>query len=77
MNIIKKLTYILALAAVLFTAAGCSDPDDELTSVEYDRLFKPTAVEAKVQNKTMYNLPGNVCLKQTATPFSCLLTMLI
>ena len=71
MNIIKKLTYILALAAVLFTAAGCSDPDDELTSVEYDRLFKPTAVEAKVQNKT------NVCLKQTATPFSCLLKMLI
>lgn len=56
MNIIKKLTYILALAAVLFTAAGCSDPDDELTSVEYDRLFKPTAVEAKVQNKTNVQL---------------------
>ena len=56
MNIIKKLTYILALGAVLFTAAGCSDPDDELTSVEYDRLFKPTAVEAKVQNKTNVKL---------------------
>ena len=51
MNIIKKITYILALGAVLFTAAGCSDPDDELTSVEYDRLFKPTSFEAKVQNK--------------------------
>ena len=56
MNIIKKITYILALGAVLFTAASCSDPDDELTSVEYDRLFKPTAVEAKVQNKTNVRL---------------------
>ena len=56
MNIIKKITYILALGAALFTATSCSDPDDELTSVEYDRLFKPTAVEAKVQNKTNVRL---------------------
>lgn len=56
MNIIKKITYILALGAVLFTAASCSDPDDELTSVEYDRLFKPTSFEAKVQNKVNIRL---------------------
>lgn len=63
MNIIKKLTYILALGAVIFTASGCSDPDDELTSVEYDRLFKPTAVEAKVQNKTNVKLTWD-CLSK-------------
>lgn len=46
----------MALGAVLFTAASCSDPDDELTSVEYDRLFKPTSFEAKVQNKVNIRL---------------------
>lgn len=66
MNIIKKLTYILAMGAVLFTAASCSDPDDELTSVEYDRLFKPTAVEAKVQNKTNVRLSWE-CLSKADT----------
>lgn len=63
MNIIKKLTYILALGAVLFTASGCSDPEDELTSVEYDRLFRPTAVEAKIQNKTNVKLSWN-CISE-------------
>lgn len=66
MNIIKKLTYILAMGAVLFTATSCSDPDDELTSVEYDRLFKPTAVEAKVQNKTNVRLSWE-CLSKADT----------
>lgn len=66
MNIIKKLTYILAMGAVLFTAASCSDPDEELTSVEYDRLFKPTAVEAKVQNKTNVRLSWE-CLSKADT----------
>lgn len=66
MNIIKKLTYILAMGAVLFTATSCSDPDEELTSVEYDRLFKPTAVEAKVQNKTNVRLSWE-CLSKADT----------
>ncbi len=66
MNILKKITYILALGAVLFTASACSDPDDELTSVEYNRLFKPTAVEAKVQNKTNIRLTWD-CLSKAET----------
>ena len=60
---IKKLTYVLALGAVLFAASGCSDPEDELTSVEYDRLFRPTSVEAKIQNKTNVRL-GWECLSE-------------
>lgn len=66
MNILKKITYILALGAVLFTASACSDPDDELTSVEYNRLFKPTAVEAKVQNKTNIRLTWDCLSKANA-----------
>lgn len=60
---IKKLTYVLALGAVLFAVSGCSDPEDELTNVEYDRLFRPTSVEAKIQNKTNVRL-GWECLSE-------------
>lgn len=38
---------------------SCSEPDDEIKNSVYDRLFSPTAVEARVQNKT------NVSLKWT------------
>ena len=31
---------------------SCSDPDEPITSVEYNRLFSPTELEAKVQNTT-------------------------
>ena len=52
MNLLKKFNYILGIGAVLLTATACSDIADELTSVEYDRLFSPTEFEAKVQNTT-------------------------
>lgn len=57
MNILKKSIFIfMAIGAVTFTATSCSEPDDELTSVEYDRLFKPTDFTAKVQDKTNIKL---------------------
>lgn len=63
MNLLKKINYILGIGAILFTATACSDIDDELTSVEYDRLFSPTEFEAKVQNKTEVKLSWE-CLSE-------------
>ncbi|WP_455672924.1 DUF5123 domain-containing protein [Phocaeicola sp.] len=63
MNIFKKISYMLGLGAVLFTVAACSDPDDELTSVTYDRLFSPTTLDAKVQNRTNVRLSWE-CLSE-------------
>lgn len=70
MNIFKKISYILGIGAVLFTAASCSDPDDELTSVEYDRLFSPTALEAKVQNKTNVRVSWECISEKDASSYT-------
>lgn len=54
----NKLLYKLALGictATMFVA--CSDDvDDEITDVQYDRLFSPTSVEAKVQSQVNVRL---------------------
>ena len=42
----------MAIGLSLVGMAACSDPDDALTSVEFNRLFSPTNIEAKVQNTT-------------------------
>lgn len=47
-KILKKISYALGMGCALFALASCSDPDDELTSVEYDRLFAPTNLEFRV-----------------------------
>lgn len=50
MNKLKNIIYLLGLSiAVILT--GCSDPDDELTSIEYDRLFSPIELEARVVDR--------------------------
>ncbi|MDD3320301.1 MAG: DUF4957 domain-containing protein [Paludibacter sp.] len=54
-KIINKLTYILGLTAVIFTA-GCEDIPLEVTSLNTDRLFSPIGIEAKVTNKTQVTL---------------------
>lgn len=41
---------------LLALTTSCSDGDDEIKSVSYDRLFSPTNVQAKVQNKTNVNI---------------------
>ncbi|NDV95899.1 fibronectin type III domain-containing protein [Dysgonomonas sp. 521] len=51
MNKLKNIIYVLGLSlAMIFT--GCSDPDDEITSIDYDRLFSPTELKASIVNKT-------------------------
>lgn len=45
------------MAGVALLALGaCSEPDDELTSVTYNRNFSPVNVEARVTNKTNVRL---------------------
>ena len=43
---------VMAIGLSLVGMAACSDPDDAITSVEFNRLFGPTDIEAKVQNTT-------------------------
>ena len=56
MNLFKKLFYIIGIGALSLQITACSDPGDELTSVEFDRLFAPTSFTAKVQNKVEFKL---------------------
>ncbi|NDV81248.1 DUF4957 domain-containing protein [Bacteroides sp. 51] len=52
-NFFKKITYILAVSAVMGFATSCSDDiADEITSIDVDRLFSPTNVELRVVNRT-------------------------
>lgn len=51
-KIINKITMVMAIGLSLAGMTACSGPDDIITSVEYDRLFSPTELEAKVQNTT-------------------------
>lgn len=43
---------VTAVGLSLAGMTACSDPSDPITSVEYNRLFSPTELEAKVQNTT-------------------------
>ena len=43
---------VMAIGLSLVGMTACSDPDDAITSVEFNRLFSPTELEAKVQNTT-------------------------
>lgn len=52
MNIFKKYSYMLVAGVALAGAASCSDPGDEITSVEYARSFTPTDVKVKVEDNT-------------------------
>ena len=42
----------LCMGAFVLGVASCSDPDDIITSVQYDRLFSPTEIGARVRNRT-------------------------
>lgn len=48
----NKISMILCMGALVLGAASCSDPDDIITSVQYDRLFSPTEIGARVRNRT-------------------------
>ena len=51
MNRLKKYTFVLGLALAALTTA-CEDQSEEITSIDYSRLFAPINVEARVTNRT-------------------------
>ena len=54
MNKLYIKSIIFGLATLALT--GCSEPADEITSIEYSRNFSPTSFEAKVRNRTNVEL---------------------
>lgn len=66
MNKLKNLLYILGISIMVILPA-CSEPDDELTSVDYDRLFSPTDLKATVVNRTSVRLTWSTFDKKTDT----------
>ena len=51
----KKYIYILGLAITALISA-CEDQSTELTSIDYDRLFSPISLEARVINQVNVRL---------------------
>ena len=56
MNIFKKFSYMLLAGTAFMAVASCSEPDDEITSIDYANYFRPTEFEAKVQDQTSVEL---------------------
>lgn len=56
-NIFSKFM-VAGLALLAF--AACSEPDDEITSINYGRNFSPTDVKASVRNRTNVELSWTI-----------------
>lgn len=50
MNKFSKYTYILGLS-LMTMATACDDQSEEVTSIDYERIFAPISLEAKVINQ--------------------------
>lgn len=48
----NKISLYLCMGALVLGAASCSEPDDIISSVKYDRLFSPTEIGTRVRNRT-------------------------
>lgn len=48
----NKISMYLCMGALVLGAASCSEPDDIISSVKYDRLFSPTEIGTRVRNRT-------------------------
>ena len=51
MNRLKKYTFVLGLALAALTTA-CEDQSEEITSIDYSRLFASINVDSRVTNST-------------------------
>lgn len=58
MNKLKNLIYALGISLMIILP-GCSDPDDEITKIDYDRLFSPTELSSRVVELTGVDLKWN------------------
>ena len=52
MNKLYKFTCMMLTGLALLTTASCSDPDDEITTTDFDRLLRPSELELKIFDKT-------------------------
>lgn len=52
MNKLYKFTCMMLTGLALLATASCSDPDDEITTTDLDRLLRPTELELKIFDKT-------------------------
>lgn len=51
MKVMKKYIKLIAGCLLAGAMAACSDAPDELTNVDYDRLFSPTELSVRVRNQ--------------------------
>lgn len=59
MNKLKNIIYILGLSMVVILT-GCSEPDDEVKSIDFERVFSPTKFEARTVSRTNIRLTWNL-----------------
>jgi len=52
MNKLYKIACMMLTGVALLATTSCSDPDDEITTVNMDRLLRPTGLELKIVDKT-------------------------
>lgn len=62
----KKYLKYIAGCLLLGAVASCSDAPDELTSVDYDRLFSPTEISTRVRNAVNVTVSWNAVDKATS-----------
>ncbi len=61
----KKYLNYIAGCLLLGAVASCSDAPDELTSVDYDRLFSPTEIDTRIRNAVDVTVSWNAVDKAT------------
>ena len=59
-KIFNKITWMVAAGLAIVGMAACSGQDDIVDNIEYNRLFSPTELEAKVQNTTGVRLSWRI-----------------
>ena len=51
MNKLYKIACMMLTGIALLATTSCSDPDDEITTANLDRLLRPAELELKVYDK--------------------------
>ncbi len=56
MNKLRQIIYSIGIAVICFASVSCSDQSEEITAIDYNRLFSPINLKATVTNKTNVRL---------------------
>ena len=52
MNKLYKIACLMLTGVALLATTSCSDPDDEITTANFDRLLRPAELQLKIYDKT-------------------------